>query len=84
MMDARLKGFVEALARVTDRNDPMWQGLIALIDVNIEIEQSALCGAHMADSEAHRGRGRLGMLLDLKEQFDDLLRQAHEPPTDET
>lgn len=55
-------------------------GLIALLDDGIAQEQAAVCAARVSDSEVHRGRGRLGMLLELRDALIDLMNQADNPP----
>ena len=59
---------------------PLRIGLIALLDDGIAQEQDAVCAARVSDSEVHRGRGRLGMLLELNANLIDLMNQADNPP----
>lgn len=35
----------------------------------ISSEQSALCAAGVSDAEAHRARGRLGMAIELRDEW---------------
>jgi hypothetical protein len=57
----------------TPPQDPLWAGVIGLIDANIRAEMEPALSAGLSTEEAHRFRGRLGMLLDLKRE---LLRLA--------
>lgn len=57
-------------------DDPLWADLIALIDCNISTETRVSVSAAMGNEEAHRFRGRIGMLLDLRQQLADLPAQA--------
>ena len=60
--------------------DPLWAGLMWYLDELHKIEQRSLCQPAIGDEEAHRGRGRLGMLIDLRDQLDDLMVKAHATP----
>lgn len=61
-------------------SSPLRAGLVALLDDGIAQEQEAVCTARVSDSEVHRGRGRLGMLLELRGVLIDLMNQADNPP----
>lgn len=77
MVSPRLQPLVLRLQTITDPKDPLWAGLQELMQSNIEIETENVCAPGISDAEAHRGRGRLGMLLDLREQLNDLIAEAH-------
>lgn len=55
------------------------QGFTAMLNSAIDEEQSALCRANVPDSEVHRGRGRLGVLLELRTDFEQMLFEANTP-----
>lgn len=59
-----------------DPQDALWRGFQELLASNVAIEQGALCAPGLSSEEAHRGRGRLGMLLDLQNQLDEALALA--------
>lgn len=50
-------------------DDPLWPGLLALLDQFILSETQAGSTPGLTSEEAHRFRGRIGMLLDLREEF---------------
>lgn len=60
--------------------DPLWAGLMYYLDELHKTEERSLCLPAIGDGEAHRGRGRLGMLIDLRDQLDDLMVKAHATP----
>lgn len=59
-----------------DPQDALWTGIRQLLAANVTLEQQALCAPGLGSEEAHRGRGRLGMLLDLQQQLDDAVQVA--------
>lgn len=58
-------------------DDPLWPMLKALARANVEIETEILCRAGISSDEAHRGRGRVGMLLDLEAQLNQVWADSH-------
>ena len=70
----RLSARVGALAK----DDPLWPMLLALLRENLKTEIDAVAKPDIEDAEAHRSRGRLGMLLDLESQFGKLWQDTHQ------
>ena len=58
-------------------DDPLWPMLVALLRRNMQTDLEALAPAGIGDEEAHRGRGRIGMILDLEAQFNQLWADTH-------
>lgn len=58
-------------------DDPLWPMLVALLRRNMQTDLEALAPAGIGDEEAHRGRGRIGMILDLEAQFNQLWQDTH-------
>jgi hypothetical protein len=69
----RLKARVGLLAK----DDPLWPMLSALVRANLKIETEAVAKAGIGDEEAHRARGRVGMLLDIEEQLQQVWETSH-------
>jgi hypothetical protein len=69
----RLKARIGLLAA----DDPLWPMLLAWLEANIKTETHALAPPGIGDEEAHRSRGRVGMLLDLEAQLNQLWRDSH-------
>lgn len=77
---ATLHAFREQLA-VTQPTDPLWAGVLGLLDANLRVELNPVATPGLSSEEAHRFRGRIGMLLDLKAEMEKLHREARaEPP----
>ncbi len=57
---------------------PLWTQLLALLDAYVLSESVGLASPGLDDAEAHRFRGRIGMLLDLKAELDRLHRESIE------
>lgn len=74
------EAFKAALAAMPSDTLPVWRGVLALIDESAIIEQDAICAPNLSDAEAHRGRGRLGALRDLRQQLNDLYLETHQKP----
>ena len=70
----RLKARVGMLAQ----DDPLWPMLTALIRRNLATETEAVSRPGIGDEEAHRARGRVGMLLDIEGQLVDLWEKSHQ------
>lgn len=70
----RLKARVGGLAK----DDPLWPLLLALLRSNQTIEIATLAAPRVEDGEAHRGRGRVGMLLDLEAQLNEVWVASHQ------
>ena len=58
-------------------DDPLWPMLTALVRRNLETETEAVARAGIGDEEAHRARGRVGMLLDIEQQLNQIWRDSH-------
>jgi hypothetical protein len=71
---ARLAGFPEG--------DPFWNGLLALLDQYVISELAASVTPGLSSDEAHRFRGRLGMLLDLRHDLVQAMQAAREGQTE--
>jgi len=69
----RLKARVGLLAQ----DDPLWPMLTALVRANLTIETEAVAKAGIDDAEAHRARGRVGMLMDFEQQLQQVLEASH-------
>jgi hypothetical protein len=65
---------------VATPEDALWPALNALLQLNLNTEVQALVPARIGDEESHRARGRIGMLLDLSAQLNDLMNTATAPP----
>ncbi len=61
---------------VMPAEDDLWPRLLALLDAYVVSETKPLAGAGLDDAEAHRLRGRVGMLLDLKGDLENVRREA--------
>ena len=59
-------------------DDPLWPRLLALVKNNVERETDTLCAPAIGDGEAHRARGRVGMLLDLEAQLNQVWQETHQ------
>lgn len=66
---------IERLKTVNER-DPLWNGLLWLIDENRKNDQAALCVPIIGDEAAHRARGRLSAWVDLYSQMEEALLAA--------
>ena len=66
-----------ARASFLPADDPLWLMLIALVRANLAIETEAVAKAGIDDAEAHRARGRVGMLLDLETQLQQVWDASH-------
>ena len=78
---ADMKHDVERLtARVgmLAKDDPLWPMLTALMRQNLATETEAVARPGIGDEEAHRARGRVGMLLDIEAQLQDLWEKSHQ------
>jgi hypothetical protein len=69
----RLKARVGALAQ----DDPLWPMLIGLVRKNLQTETEAVSAPGIGDEEAHRARGRVGMLLDIETQLKEVWAASH-------
>jgi hypothetical protein len=58
-------------------DDPLWPMLRALLRANLQSEVEAISRPAIGDEEAHRSRGRVGMILDLQIQLDQVWEDAH-------
>ena len=76
-MDPRT-GLMERLKTLSE-DDPLWVGLLWLLQANVESETQSLCAPVIGDEQAHRGRGRISALLDLREQLVSAWDEAHQP-----
>lgn len=65
---------------ITPVQDPLWAGVIGVIDANIREVMGDLTPASLTTEEADRLRGRLGMLLDLKRELTVLHESARSMP----
>jgi hypothetical protein len=74
----RLKARVGALAA----DDPLWPMLLGLVRRNVETEMEALARPGIGDEEAHRARGRVGMMLDFEGQMRGVWEETHPPSSD--
>jgi hypothetical protein len=68
---------LEARVGVLPLNDPLWPMLIALVNANVRSETEAVARPNIGDEEAHRARGRVGMLLDVETQLSELWEKSH-------
>jgi hypothetical protein len=68
---------LEARVGLLPGDDPLWPMLKALLRANLEIETEAVAKAGIGDEEAHRARGRVGMLLDMEEQIKQVWENSH-------
>ena len=57
-------------------DDPLWPLLLELVDQFIVVELAASVSVALDDSEAHRFRGRIGMLIDMRRDLEELLVAA--------
>jgi len=58
-------------------DDPLWPMLTALVRQNLAVETEAVARPGIGDEEAHRARGRVGMLLDFEAQLVQVWEDAH-------
>lgn len=58
-------------------DDPLWPMLKALVRRNIETETEAVAREGIGNEEAHRGRGRVGMLLEIETQLQKVWEDSH-------
>jgi hypothetical protein len=65
---------------VASPEDDLWPSLNALLQLNLNTEVQAIVPERIGDEEAHRARGRIGMLLELSAQLNDLMQRATAPP----
>lgn len=63
--------------RGLSENNRLWRGLLGHLEAQLEIEQEAICAPNVADSEVHRARGRMGILLELRADLVQLHAEAH-------
>jgi hypothetical protein len=68
--------FIQSLQGVSP-DGPLWQGVLWLIAQNQAADLDAICAPNLTDAEAHRGRGRIGALRDLRTQLDTAMQLAH-------
>ena len=71
----RLKARLEALPP----DDPLWPQLLELLDAYLLTEAGMSVTPGLDDGEAHRFRGRVGMLLDLRADLQRVWVEAHSP-----
>lgn len=69
-------GLIERLKTI-QRDDPLVVGLEWFLRDMERIEIESLCGPRIGDEEAHRGRGRIGALRDVRDQIEQLWQEAH-------
>lgn len=77
--EEKRKHFLQRLAGVREA-DPLWEMMLWVIGRNIDAELEVMGAPSLGDEGAHRQRGRLSMLLDLREQLEDSLEEARRPP----
>lgn len=77
MTQAALKLDIVVGLRGMNENNRLWKGLLGLLDASLEIEQEAICAPNVPDSEVHRARGRMGILLELRAELIRLHAEAH-------
>lgn len=70
----RFKARVGLLAQ----DDPLWPMLRAWLRANLEIETEAVAKPDVKDGEAHRARGRVGMVLDMEAQLKQVWEDSHQ------
>jgi hypothetical protein len=68
---------LQARAGLLAQDDPLWPMLGALVQANVQIETELLCRADIGDEEAHRARGRVGMLLEMEAQLNTVWADSH-------
>ncbi len=68
---------LHARVSVLAADDALWPMLAALLRSNLKIETEAVARAGIGDEEAHRARGRVGMLLDLEAQLQQVWDDSH-------
>lgn len=66
---ARIMGLAE--------DDPLWPQLLGLVDACVESELGPLVISGLPDAEAHRLRGRVGMLMDFKADLEKVWAETH-------
>lgn len=76
--DTQSKAQLLTRLKTIQPTDPLWVGLLWLVDANIEVESGALCQPQLGDEGAHRARGRLSALRDFREQLGEAMLQAHD------
>lgn len=69
LFKARLRGMAG--------DDVLVAQLLALHDANIRLATASLALPGMDDAEAHRWRGRIGAMLDLRNELQDLWNETH-------
>lgn len=72
---AKLRALRETLA-VTPPDHPLVAGFLGLLDQNVLSELGPSVQPGLSDAERHRFAGRLGILLDVKSDFQKLHRDA--------
>lgn len=60
-------------------DSPMWAQFMALLEAEIRTEIGALCSFGLDDAETHRLRGRVGMMIDFRDEMELLWTRAHTP-----
>lgn len=69
LFKARLRGMAG--------DDVLVAQLLSLHDANIRLATASLALPGMDDAEAHRWRGRIGAMLDLRNELQDLWNETH-------
>lgn len=68
---------LHARAGLLSQDDPLWPMLLALVQSNVKIETEQLARSGIGDEEAHRARGRVGMLLEMEAQLNQVWWDSH-------
>ena len=58
-------------------DDPLWPLLLGLVKANVDVETQAAARPGTSTEEAHRGLGRVGMLLDFEAQLKQVWEASH-------
>lgn len=77
--DAQAKSLLLERLKVIEPTDPLWVGLLALVEANADNDSDSLCAPRMGDEGAHYARGRLSALKDLRQQLKEVMEEAHAP-----
>ena len=72
---AALKALRERLA-TTSPTDPLWRGVLELIEANIRTELEPLTAPGLDPDSISRQRGRVSMLVDLKAELERLYAEV--------